>query len=348
MYQDLRGFNALVSKAKVLAKQKQDFLVPANELTITSGNGKNYLNMKGRAYPLTEQAQRQLAETAGIPYNYYQRLLKDYPDLLDESVNTLLADIYKNKLVRTLQGKARALLSDRYKKVEHEDLLQVIEPIITDQKLTVASCSITPDKMFLKVVNKAAKAEINVGDVVQFGCIIQNSEVGLSAVHVVPFCYRLVCTNGMQMAQYSGVSRKIHLGKQLYSLDDQEEFNADAYYRHVSESVSNALDPVNWLSVVERMKEATAIKVADPMETTERLAKVYSLSPAEKAQVLFHLFNDKDLSLYGLANAVTRTAQDAINYTRATEIEEIGGRVLYEGLKAMKNNSAENPLFLSA
>ncbi len=152
----------------------------------------------------------------------------------------------------------------------------------------------------------------------------------------------------MQMAQYQGVSRKIHLGKQLYSLDDQDEFNSDAYYQHVSESVANALDPVNWMSVVERMKEATVIKVADPMETTERLAKVYSLSPAEKAQVLFHLFNDKDLSLYGLANAVTRTAQDAINYTRATEIEEIGGRVLYEGLKAMKNNSAENPLFLSA
>lgn len=348
MYQDLKGFNALVTKARVLAKKKQDYLCPANELTITSGNGKNYLNLNGRAYPLQEQAQRQLAEVADIPYNYYQKLLYDYPDLLDENVNSLLADIYKNKLVRTLQGKARALLSDRYKKVENEDLLQIIEPVIADQKLTVASASITPNKMYLKLICKTAKAEIAVGDVVQFGCIIQNSEIGLSAVHVVPFCYRLVCTNGMQVAQYTGASRKIHLGKQLYSLDDQDDFNADAYYQHVSESVANALDPVNWMTVVEKMKEATAIKVADPMETTERLAKLYSLSPAEKAQVLFHLINDKDLSLYVLANAVTRTAQDAVNYTRATEIEELGGKVLYEGLKAMKTNNADNALFLSA
>lgn len=346
MYQDLKGFNALVTKAKVLAKQKQDFLIPAHELSITSGNNKNYLNLNGRSYPLMENAQRQLAEIAGMPFNYYQKLLHDYPDLLDESINTLLSDVYKNKLIRTLQGRARALLSDRYKKIEHEDLLGVIENVITDNKLIVASSSITPDRMYLKLISKAAKAEVSVGDVVQFGCIIQNSETGQSGVHVIPFCMRLICTNGMQIAQYQGATRRIHKGKQIYTIEDQDDFNTDAFYQHLSDSVANALDPANYMTVVERMKAARNIKVSDPMETTERLAKVYALSPAEKAQVLFHLFNDKDMSLFGLANAVTRTAQDATSYARASEIEEIGGKVLYEGIKAMSNSL--NTLALSA
>jgi len=34
------------------------------------------------------------------------------------------------------------------------------------------------------------------------------------------------------------------------------------------------------------------------------------------------------LSAWGLANAVTRTAEDAADYNRATELEAAGGRVI--------------------
>ena len=35
-----------------------------------------------------------------------------------------------------------------------------------------------------------------------------------------------------------------------------------------------------------------------------------------------------DLSVWGLANAVTRTAEDVADYDRATELEATGGRVI--------------------
>ena len=45
---------------------------------------------------------------------------------------------------------------------------------------------------------------------------------------------------------------------------------------------------------------------------------------------------ENDTTLYGLVNAVTRSAQDSSTYVRATELEKIGSDILYEGVKAAK------------
>jgi len=341
MYQDVKNLGALVTKANSLAKQKQDFIVPANSLSIMSDHNHSYLTINGKGYSMQDRAQRQLADICCVPYNYYQMLRNDYPDLLDQNINTLISDCEKNKLVRTLGGNARAILSDRYKKCENEDVLQIVAPIIDETKMTVASCSITDEKMYIKLVSRSAKAEVKVGDAVSFGCIVQNSEVGMSAIHVVPFCMRLVCTNGMQLPQYFEGTRKIHLGKQLTSAEEDEGADYDTIYGHIKESLVNSIDPQNYLKVVEVMKAATNIRVSNPMETVEKVAKIYSLTAPEKSQVLFHLLEDRDTSLFGLANAVTRTAQDAINYIRATYLEEIGSKVLYDGVESVKANKAD-------
>ncbi len=44
-----------------------------------------------------------------------------------------------------------------------------------------------------------------------------------------------------------------------------------------------------------------------------------------------HLIRGGDLSAWGLANAITRTAEDAADYDRATELEVAGGRVIELG-----------------
>jgi hypothetical protein len=44
--------------------------------------------------------------------------------------------------------------------------------------------------------------------------------------------------------------------------------------------------------------------------------------------VLTHLIEGGDLSQYGLMNAVTRTAEDAQSYDRASELEAAGAVVL--------------------
>jgi hypothetical protein len=67
---------------------------------------------------------------------------------------------------------------------------------------------------------------------------------------------------------------------------------------------------------------------ADPVRVVEATARRLTLTEGEKASVLQHLIRGGDLSAWGLANAVTRTALDAPDYDRATELEAAGGRVI--------------------
>ena len=67
---------------------------------------------------------------------------------------------------------------------------------------------------------------------------------------------------------------------------------------------------------------------ANPVQVVEWLVRRFGLNEAEKSSVLQHLIRGNDLSAWGLANAITRTAEDQPDYDRATELETLGGRVI--------------------
>ena len=54
----------------------------------------------------------------------------------------------------------------------------------------------------------------------------------------------------------------------------------------------------------------------------------FKITESESTGVLQHLIEGKDLTLYGLSNAITRYSQDVESYDRATELEGIGYNVL--------------------
>jgi hypothetical protein len=61
-----------------------------------------------------------------------------------------------------------------------------------------------------------------------------------------------------------------------------------------------------------------------------------TLTDDEKSSVLGHLILGGDVSAWGLANAVTRTAEDLADYDRAIELEAAGGRVIEKGPSVWK------------
>jgi hypothetical protein len=54
----------------------------------------------------------------------------------------------------------------------------------------------------------------------------------------------------------------------------------------------------------------------------------FSLTNDEKGSVLRALVEGGDLSVWGLANAVTIVAQEAPTYDRSTDLEAVGGQLL--------------------
>ena len=82
--------------------------------------------------------------------------------------------------------------------------------------------------------------------------------------------------------------------------------------------------------VVERLRMAkkTQITSKNIPEVVDVTGKAFKITEEERKSVLTHLIEGGDLSLYGMANAVTRTSQDVESYDRATELEEMGHKIL--------------------
>jgi len=280
-------------------------------------------------FNINEVAHDQIGTKLGIPSRYYNRMLDEDPDLLAQNANTWLWKVPSNRMIRTLDGTARAFLSDKYRRIDNHEIAQAVLPMIANMKdAIVESCELTDRRMYLKVVNPKIQTEVMPGDVVQSGILISNSETGLGSVSVMPLVYRLVCKNGM-VAQDSG-KRKYHSGRvnegdDGYEIYRNETILADdkAFIMKLQDIVRATADSIQFERIVSKMRIATDAKITsnDIPAIVEMAAKNHGLFESEGKGVLEHLIRGGDLSLYGLANAVTRQAQDVASYDRSTELE---------------------------
>lgn len=194
----------------------------------------------------------------------------------------------------------------------------------------------SPDtRMYIKVVNERIQTEVVPGDIVQAGILISNSEVGMGSVSVKPLIYRLVCTNGT--VADVGVGKR-HVGRINESVDGDfgifrdETIEADdrAFLMKIEDTVRAAVDEARFNALVQKLrdaKEAPILPAAAP-KVVELAAKEFNIRQNESEGILGHLIAGGDLSLYGLANAVTRHAQDVQSYDRSTELEATGYKII--------------------
>ena len=320
---------------------RQDFIADTKNLEVqTDSNGNSqmffYLDDKPHTFGINENAHSQISARLGIPYRYYQRMQKETPDLLDNNINTWLEKTPERRMIRVLDGNVRAFLSDRYRRLDNLELCAAVLPVIKEMKnATIESCEVTPTHMYLKVINKKLKAEVAVGDVVQAGFVVSNSEVGLGSLRVEPLVFRLVCKNGMICKDLG--KKKYHVGRQVNDSDDEAyELYSDAtlaqddkaFFMKVQDIVRCAVDEAKFMLTVNKMREAMSIPILhEPAKEVELLADKFQFTELEKSSILGQLFI-KDLSRYGLVNAVTATSKMSQSYERATELERIGGEIL--------------------
>jgi len=281
-------------------------------------------------------AHRQLGTHLKIPAPYYDRMLTSAPDLLAHNVNSWFQREPSRRMVRTLDGTARAFLSDRYRRIDHMEILQAALPIIMEMPdVRVESCEITESRLYIKAINPRLQTEVVTGDIVQAGIMISNSEVGLGSVTVQPLIFRLVCLNGMVVNDAK--TRKNHVGRAgsadenflLYS-DDTLKADDRAFLMKVRDTVRAAVDEAKFSQVVGMMREAknATMNTADIPGVVKLASRDYGLTESEENGVLGRLIEGQDISLYGLVNALTRHSQDVDSYDRATELESISYTML--------------------
>ena len=334
----MKNGRSLMELAQELERQrnaKRDYLLDTRNLEMgfveagayqmtMRNDSKNISTLLG----VGEIAHRQIGSALGIPAKYYDKMRAENPELLAQNVNSWFTMTPQKRMVRTLDGNARAFLSERYRRA--------VLPILAEMPdVQIESCEITESKMYLKAVNPRLTAEVVPGDIVQSGILITNSEVGMGSMSIQPLVYRLVCTNGMVVNDAR--TRKYHVGRgneaaEDYTLYSSETLAADdrALLLKVRDTVRAVVDQTRFERVIEMMREAKEAKITstDIPQMVELAAADYGLNKAEGSGVLDHLIRGGDLSLYGLSNAITRAAQDVESYDRSTEMESIGYTVL--------------------
>ena len=338
----------LVDLAHELNRQlasKRDLVVPSSLMSCrTDPGGELQLSIDvrsadsavGKTYGVTELARRQLAEKLRIPFTYFERMRIEQPDLLDHNVNTWLQSDEDRRMVRTLDGQVRAVLSDRYRRLDNFDLAEHVFPILMRlQGARFESVELTETKMYLKVVTPQVAFEVAPGDVVQAGIVITNSEVGCGSLSVQPLIYRLVCRNGLIVPDHS--LRKTHVGRSLglegdaVSLFQDDTLAADdrAFFMKVRDVVEAAVSETTFRQFAQKMQRTLDIPLSgDPVKAVEVLANRYTLNDSERAGILRHLIVEGEMSAYGLVNAVTHYSQDVQDYDRATDFEALGGKLI--------------------
>ncbi|MCL2816113.1 MAG: DUF945 domain-containing protein [Oscillospiraceae bacterium] len=284
-------------------------------------------------------AHSQIGNYLEIPAAYYNKMLANDPGLLAHNVNEWFRREPKERMVRTLDGSARAFLSNRYRRIDNHEILEVVLPILMKMEgARFESCQITDSRMYVKVVNTRLEKEVSAGDVVQAGVIISNSEVGHGSVSIQPLVMRLVCMNGMIVND--AAAKKNHLGRvqtadENYLLYSDETLAAedDVFIRKIQDTVKAAVDEARFDKVIDLMREASGEKItAKDIPAVVKLArKDFGIHEDEEAGVLNQFILDSNFTLYGLSNAVTRYSQDVGCYDRATELEKIGYDILTMG-----------------
>lgn len=335
-----RSINDLASELQRQLDTKADFVVDTRELSmVTERIGDEWfptmMEIDGiDKFSVTDYCHGQIASRLQVPKPFYDRLRGNHKPLLDITVNTLMYDKPERRMLRTMDGHARAFLSDRYRRIDNWDLMEQILPLLMEvPNMQVESCDVTERNLYVKAVFPETQAEITTGDIVQSGIVIKNSEVGAGALSISPLVYRLVCLNGMISAD--GVS-KYHLGRRQEE-DSAERFFSEetvaaedkALWLKVRDVVKATLDEAKFNDIVSRLQQSTERKLeVGPIEAIERLSNKVQVTQLESDSILKHLIEGGDLSQYGLIQAVTRTSQDAGDYDRATELEEMGGDLL--------------------
>jgi hypothetical protein len=351
-----RTLTELAQEIERRANGKQDLVASTGNLQVQCGAARDGNPVKlivgnDRELAINSIAHQQVASHTEIPKAYYDRMLKDEPGLLANNVNTWFRKYPTHRMVRTLDGTARAFLSDKFAPdMENEDLAEAVLPVLLDMNLAIMSCEITDRRLYIKAVDKKVERELaktgaRFGDgghtivrVNSPAITISNSEVGMGALSIQGGVYDQFCSNLASFGERS--MRRAHLGQkqniaegELYAMlsDKSKRLNNAALWSTVRDVVRGVFDRAKFDALVDKIEGTQADRIApeaDIVKVVEVSRRKLDLTEGEGKGLLRHLAEGGDLSRFGLYNAITRMSQDVQDYDRATELERIGAKVI--------------------
>lgn len=379
---------------------KLDMIVPASKLRAEDGvlvvagaepvvDDHGVTPADGRYRP-TVVCDEGIAAKLEIPVGYLKRLRTDRPDLYDANVNGWLHgfgntpgeydrghDVFpadaRSFMLRCFRGDdgegvARALLSDKYRAIDHLDVLTAALEGVRDTgtEVDIIGCDLTDRRMFVRIAAPEIAAlaprlldgyrspfagpngvqrpwDTAAGrahgwltpdeqPVVFAGFEISNSETGGGSFQIVPRIVLKVCTNGLTIT--ADALQKVHLGGKLdegiirWSEDTQRK-SLELVTAQARDAVTTYLDVDYVEMVLDRIDRKASVAITgDSADVVQTVCKQLKFTEERTAGILDHFIRGGQLTAGGVMQAVTSYAQIIVDADEAHDLEAQALRVL--------------------
>lgn len=315
--------------------------------------------------PLSRTAVGQLCEKAAkllpglntIPLKYADALdAGGHGDLRAATFNYLFQKMTDKLMVRTLDGRARALLSNKFRIMDNADVFFAGADTLKQVDAVIWNARLWDDGFELFAVSKSLEGEVKrqfdqagpgqhkmvtlpdggtggVGgaaagrpDIHNALVRIRNSETGCGGLSVSFGLLRHACNNTMVCGKNFGL---VHLGGRLETEglimgDDTREADAKATWLKLRDAIKTAFNRELFEEYIAKLSGFTGQKIGKAEEAVGNVVKEYQITEERKAEILQSLFEGRDLSRFGLIQAVTATAHKTAG-EEASRLEETGG-----------------------
>ena len=327
--EELKAEVRSISERKIdFTKKSSDIRMAEDDLLLFNSNG---IIEKMR---INDVAHSQISNKLNIPKKYYDNMTK-IPGLRSQNVNSWLMQEKdeKNYMIRTLDNNARAFLSDRFRPIDNHFILKVFMPVLENKEIQIVSSSLTEKKMYLQIVFPGIQADVEIGDTVQAGIIMTNSEVGCGAVDISHIIWRLTCKNGM-IGQ--SVLNKYHIGRKVGNdIEDYNIFKDDtikaeliSFQKRLRDVLDHTISQSYLESKVAKMRKAVDDKINNVQDTIKNVTDKYILSDLEESLIINNMINEGSANRWTLANSVTAMSHELLNQDRQYDIEKIGNDII--------------------
>jgi hypothetical protein len=168
--------------------------------------------------------------------------------------------------------------------------------------------------------------------------VISNSETGHGRLRIDGFFYRDYCLNGCVYGTEEIFSyKRNHIGGKLEANGDFEVFSDETKRKQneliiaeIVDSMKALTDPANVQKMGDKLRSLKdSIVVENAFQAVDQLAKEVDIRDGEKEDIISNLLSDGDFTQWGMLNAVTKVANDdAVDYERACELENIGAQII--------------------
>jgi hypothetical protein len=256
-------------------------------------------------------AQRLLSNRLRVPYSYLSRCPSE---LQARNLNYWIEQERKQRdtfFCRFDGDQLRAVFTGRYVPTDNISALSKMLEYGFDPA-TEVQLTLDAEMMVLKVPDYDRTFRLFDKDKIVPGISISNSEVGLIALSIEAFYYRLVCTNGM-------------IAKTA----------VDARYKHISNRVMDEF-PMILEQVVSQSQNGHArfmisaqTSVDNPESTIDSFTRQFQIGKEEAQIVKKAFYLEEGATMFHIIQAFTRAAQDpSLSASDSYRLEKAGGAIL--------------------